>query len=91
MKQVTYTLTENTPLAPGVYRMALAGDTGAITAPGQFVNLALDGLFLRRPISVCDWDEKSLTLIYQWPPARTRRCSSAGAWACRRCTAWPSG
>lgn len=76
MKQVTYTLTENTPLAPGVFRMALAGDTGAITAPGQFVNLALDGLFLRRPISVCDWDEKSLTLIYKVVGAGTARMSN---------------
>ncbi len=65
MKQVTYTINENTPLTADVYRMALAGDTSAITAPGQFINIALDGLFLRRPISVCDWDEKSLTIIYK--------------------------
>ena len=65
MKQVTYRVLENTPLAPGVFRMALAGDTGAITAPGQFINIRLDGLFLRRPISVCDWDDEGLTLIYK--------------------------
>lgn len=45
--------------------MVLAGDTSAITAPGQFVNLKLDGFFLRRPISVCDYSENSLTLIYK--------------------------
>jgi dihydroorotate dehydrogenase electron transfer subunit len=45
--------------------MVLAGDTGAITAPGQFLNLRLDGHFLRRPISICDWDEKSVTIIYK--------------------------
>ena len=45
--------------------MTLTGDTGAITAPGQFINIALDGLFLRRPISVCDWDDKGLVIIYK--------------------------
>ena len=65
MQQTTYTLLENTPLAPSVYRMTLQGDTTAITRPGQFVNLKLDGLFLRRPISVCDWDDNTLTLIYK--------------------------
>ena len=65
MKQVIYTITENTPLTADVYRMALAGDTSALTAPGQFINIALDGLFLRRPISVCDWDESGLTIIYK--------------------------
>ena len=65
MKQVTYKILDNTPLAPGVYRMALAGDTGAITAPGQFINIALGGLFLRRPISVCDWDAEGLSIIYK--------------------------
>ena len=65
MKQTTYTITETTPLAPAVYRTVLRGDTSAITAPGQFVNLALEGRYLRRPISVCDWDEDTLTLIYK--------------------------
>ena len=59
MKQVTYTISENKPLTADVFRMTLSGDTSAITAPGQFVNLKLDGLFLRRPISVCDWDESA--------------------------------
>ena len=65
MKQVTYTISENKPLTADVFRMTLSGDTSAITAPGQFVNLKLDGLFLRRPISVCDWDESGLVLIYK--------------------------
>ena len=65
MKQVTYTISENKPLTADVFRMTLSGDTSAITAPGQFVNLKLDGLFLRRPISVCDWDADGLTLIYK--------------------------
>ena len=65
MKQVTYTITENNALTADVWRMRLSGDTSAITAPGQFINIRLDGLFLRRPISVCDWDEAGLTIIYK--------------------------
>ena len=65
MKQITLTVTENTRLADGIYRLRLAGDTSAITAPGQFVNLKLSGFFLRRPISVCDWTERKVTLIYK--------------------------
>ena len=65
MKQSIFTILENTPLTKDVYRMVLAGDTSAITAPGQFVNIQLGGFFLRRPISVCDWDETTLTIVYK--------------------------
>ena len=65
MKETTLTILENTPLTHDTYRLRLAGDTSAITAPGQFVNLKLAGFFLRRPISVCDWAEGELTLIYK--------------------------
>ena len=65
VKQTTLTVTENTRLADGIYRLRLAGDTSAITAPGQFVNLKLSSFFLRRPISVCDWSDGELTLIYK--------------------------
>ena len=65
MKETRFTLTGQRTLAPGVYEMKLAGDTSAVRRPGQFVNLRLDGLFLRRPISVCDWDGDGLTLIYR--------------------------
>ena len=65
MKQITLTIAENIKLAEGIYRLRLAGDTSAITAPGQFVNLKLSGFFLRRPISVCDWTERKVTLIYK--------------------------
>ena len=65
MKQSFFEIIENTPLTESVYKMVLAGDTSAITAPGQFVNIKLDGLFLRRPISVCDYDESTLTIIYK--------------------------
>ncbi len=65
MKQSLFTIKENRPLTDTVYRMTLLGDTGAIVAPGQFVNIKLDGFFLRRPISVYDWDDTSLTIVYK--------------------------
>lgn len=65
MKQTRYTILENKPLTSNVYRMILRGDTSPITAPGQFVNLLLEGLYLRRPISVCDVEGDRLTLIYK--------------------------
>ena len=63
--EVTYTIAENAPIASGVYRLKLEGDTSAITAPGQFLDLRLPDFFLRRPISICDWDERSVTLLYK--------------------------
>ena len=65
MKQSIFQIIENTPLTDSVYRMRLAGDTSPITAPGQFVNIQLDGFYLRRPISVCDCEDGTLTLIYK--------------------------
>ena len=56
MKRSLFTILKNEMLAPATFRMVLGGDTTAITAPGQFVNIALTGKFLRRPISVCDWE-----------------------------------
>ena len=65
MKQSNFEIVSNEKLVPGVYKMILRGDTSAITAPGQFVNIQLDGLFLRRPISVCDVEGENLTIIYK--------------------------
>lgn len=65
MKQSFFEIIENTPLTSNVYRMKLRGDTSDITAAGQFVNIKLDGLYLRRPISVCDLDGDVLTIIYK--------------------------
>ena len=65
MKQGLFTVVENVALTDTVYRMRLTGDTSAITAPGQFVNILLEGKYLRRPISVCDCEEGLLTLIYK--------------------------
>ena len=65
MKQSIFEIIENTALTSSVYRMRLAGDTSAITAPGQFVNIKLEGKFLRRPISVCDCKPGELTIVYK--------------------------
>ena len=65
MTEGRYLVEYNRPLTADVWEMRLAGDTGAITAPGQFINLRLEGLFLRRPISICDWDGTGLTILYK--------------------------
>ena len=65
MIKTVYTIVSNEKIADGAYRMHLSGDTGAITAPGQFIDISVPELFLRRPISVCDWDGGGLTVIYK--------------------------
>ena len=65
MKQSLFEIIENTRLTESVYKMTLSGDVSDITAPGQFVNIKLDGLYLRRPISVCDVGADTLTIIYK--------------------------
>ncbi len=65
MKQDLFTVLSNEQIADKVYKMTLSGDVSHITATGQFVNIKLDGMFLRRPISVCDYEEGLLTLIYK--------------------------
>lgn len=65
MKQVLLTVKENISLTETVYKMVLSGDCSAITAPGQFVNIKIDGLYLRRPISVCDRQGDMLTIVYK--------------------------
>ena len=65
MKQSIFEIRSNEALTDSVYKMVLAGDTSAITAPGQFVNIQLAGHFLRRPISVCDYNDETLTIIYK--------------------------
>ncbi len=65
MKQSVFRIKTNTPLTKTVYKMELMGDVSDITSSGQFVNIKLDGLYLRRPISVCDCENGVLTLIYK--------------------------
>lgn len=65
MKQGIFKISQNAKLVDSVYKMVLSGDTSDITACGQFINVQLDGLYLRRPISVCDKDDTSVTIIYK--------------------------
>ena len=64
-KRDKYKVIENKKIAEKIYKMVLEGDTSYITKPGQFVNIEIDGFYLRRPISVCDYDEKTITIIYK--------------------------
>ena len=75
MKQVSLHILENTALAQGIYRLRLGGDVSAVTDPGQFVNIKLNGFFLRRPISVCDWSKDSVTIVYKTVGDGTRALS----------------
>lgn len=75
MKKEKFRILTNEPLTASVWRMTLAGETGAITAPGQFVDIAIDGLYLRRPISVCDCEAGLLTLVYKVVGEGTERMS----------------
>jgi len=61
----SYTIAENILLAKNTWRMRLSGDTGSLQNPGQFVQFKVPDFYLRRPLSVCDWDDGSLTLIYK--------------------------
>ena len=75
MKQGLFEIIENTQLTESVCKLTLSGDVSAITAPGQFVNIKLDGLYLRRPISVCDVGENTLTIIYKVVGKGTKQLS----------------
>ncbi len=73
MKQTNLTIVSQQRIADNVMRMELVGDVSGITASGQFVNIQVEGLFLRRPISVCDYGENRLTLVYKIVGEGTRR------------------
>ena len=73
MQKSVFKILSNEALTDSVYKMVLVGDTSAITAPGQFVNIALSGLYLRRPISVCDVEGDKLTIIYKAVGKGTRQ------------------
>lgn len=75
MKQGFFQIIENIPLTSNVYQMTLQGDTSEITTPGQFINIQLDGFFLRRPISVCDVNNDLLTIIYKVVGKGTQKMS----------------
>ena len=65
MKQGIFVITENMPLTHNIMRMRLSGDTSACAKPGQFINIKIEGLFLRRPISVCEVKGDEITIIYK--------------------------
>ncbi len=65
MYQGFYEIKSNIKLTDNIYEMVLIGDTSSITAPGQFINIKLDGFYLRRPISICDYDDSTITIIYK--------------------------
>ncbi len=75
MKDSIFKITENVNIAKKVYRMVLAGDTEAVKNPGEFINIRLDGFYLRRPISVCDADGSCVTIIYKAVGKGTQRMS----------------
>jgi dihydroorotate dehydrogenase electron transfer subunit len=65
MKTGIFKLKENKKIAKNTYEWVLTGDTSDVTASGQFVNIKLDGFYLRRPISICDFDDKTVKIIYK--------------------------
>ncbi len=64
MQDLRLTIQENTQLTAKMFRMVLSGEALAVQKPGQFINLAIDGFFLRRPISVCDAAPGEVTILY---------------------------
>ena len=75
MTQGFYEILSNVTIAKDIYEMVLGGDTSAITAPGQFINIKVEGFYLRRPISICDWDEKTITILFKTVGEGTQRLS----------------
>ena len=73
MTQGIYEILSNVPLAKDTWEMVLGGDSSALTNPGQFINIAIEGLYLRRPISVCCYEEGSITIIYKVVGKGTRK------------------
>ncbi len=79
MENKKYTIWANRLLASSIYEMTLQGNTSFITAPGQFINIQLDGFYLRRPISLCSWEEDQFTIIYKVVGKGTRFMSTLSA------------
>ena len=75
MKQQFFKITKNIKIAKDVMLMELSGDTSDLSTPGQFVNIKIEGQFLRRPISVCDYTKDTLTLIYKIVGVGTEKMS----------------
>lgn len=65
MKEINYIVKENYLIAKNTYKMILEGDSTSLSKPGQFINIKLDGFYLRRPLSVCDYSDNSVSIIYK--------------------------
>lgn len=65
MKQGIYKIISNSPLTDTVFKMVLEGDVSHIKNSGEFINIKLEGKYLRRPISVCDVDATTVTIVYK--------------------------
>lgn len=76
MTQQTFRIARQALAAEDTYRLELAGDTSALHAPGQFVNVALPGKYLRRPFCVCSWEKGGMTLLYKVVGEGTRELSA---------------
>ena len=76
MKQRVYVIEENEAIARNTYRMVFSGDASAFKAPGQFINLQVSGLYLRRPFSVCEWEEGRVTIVYKVVGAGTQKMTT---------------
>ena len=75
MKQEIFTIQKNEKIAKDIFLLVLEGDTSDIVRPGQFVNIKLEGQYLRRPISICDYNDNTLTLIYKVVGVGTEKMS----------------
>ena len=84
MMRQTLKVSSITQIQKGIYSMTLTGDCSKITMPGQFVNIKLDGFYLRRPISICRWDKESVTIILLVVMVRNawRNLLPAMSWTC---------
>jgi len=71
-----YVIEENEAIARNTYRMVFSGDASAFKAPGQFINLQVSGLYLRRPFSVCEWEEGRVTIVYKVVGAGTQKMTT---------------
>jgi 2-polyprenylphenol hydroxylase and related flavodoxin oxidoreductases len=81
VEEQIFEIASNVSVARDVFRMELSGDTRSISASGQFVNVELTGRFLRRPFSICDWDNGKVKLLYKIVGEGTEQLShmTAGA------------
>ena len=79
MRDSIFKVLTNKKIAKNTYEMTMAGDVSDVTAPGQFVNIKLDGFYLRRPISVCDAQDGKLTLIYKVVGKGTEKMAKTAA------------